>query len=193
MITSKKKYKEYLKQDKLALGMQNLSFKDKCRMVIAPNYILKYQTLLRKVEYYGNTRSNLLDNVYYYFLRLKFKKMSLRLGFSIPENVFGPGLSIVHYGTIIINVNAKIGENCRIHASTNIGASGGRKEAPQIGDNVYIGPGSVIFGDIKIGNNIAIGANSTVSKSFIENNIVIAGNPAKKIKEFDIKKLIRHI
>ena len=69
----------------------------------------------------------------------------------------------------------------RIHACTNIGSSRDDVSAPQIGNNVYIGPGAKIFGDIVIADNIAIGANSVVNKSFYEKNISIAGIPAKKI------------
>ena len=123
----------------------------------------------------------------------RFKKLSLKLGFSIPINVFGPGLAIVHYGTIVVNASSKVGKNCRIQTCTNIGASGGRSEAPQIGENVYIGPGAVIYGNIKLGNNIAIGANSVVNKSFEETDIMIGGVPAQKIKEIDIKTIIKHI
>lgn len=107
--------------------------------------------------------------------------MSLRLGFTIPLNVFGPGLSIAHRGTIVINKDTRVGENCRIHACTNIGSGKGSVSAPQIGNNVYIGPGAKIFGDIVIADNIAIGANSVVNKSFYEKGISIAGIPAKKI------------
>jgi serine O-acetyltransferase len=63
----------------------------------------------------------------------------------------------------------------------NIGASGGRSEAPQIGDNVYIAPGAKIYGDITIADGIAIGANAVVNDSFLEPNVTIAGVPAKKI------------
>ena len=108
--------------------------------------------------------------------------MSLKLGFSIPINVIDQGLSIAHYGTIVISSNCKIGKNCRIHAGVNIGASGGSKAAPIIGNNVYIGPGAILFGDIRIGDNNTIGANSTVNKSFQENNCVIAGTPAMIVK-----------
>lgn len=75
----------------------------------------------------------------------------------------------------------------------NIGASGGTSDAPTIGDNVYIGPGAKIYGGIQLGNNIAIAANSSVNKSFEENSILIAGSPARKIKEFDVKTIIKHI
>lgn len=81
-----------------------------------------------------------------------------------------------------INSNAKIGANCRLHACTNIGASGGTKFAPQIGDNVYIGPGSILFGDIHIASNITIAANATVNKSFETSNITIGGTPAVVLK-----------
>ncbi|AKB28790.1 serine O-acetyltransferase [Methanosarcina siciliae C2J] len=108
--------------------------------------------------------------------------MSVHLGYSIPINVFGPGLCIAHRGTIVVNKDTIIGENCRIHACTNIGS--GRDNvllAPKIGNCVYIGPGAKIFGNVEIADNIAIGANSVVNKSFYEKGISIAGVPAKKI------------
>lgn len=49
-----------------------------------------------------------------------------------------------------------------------------------IGDNVFIGTYAVINPGCKIGNNVIIGANSVVTKSFPD-NVVIAGNPAKII------------
>ena len=77
----------------------------------------------------------------------------------------------------------------------NIGASAGKDEAPQIGDNVYIGPSCVLFGDIKIGSNNTIGANATVNKSFEQEHVIIAGTPAQILKtdypnwlEFNNKK-----
>ena len=123
-------------------------------------------------------------------MKLLFKKASIKLGFTIPLNVFGPGLSIAHYGTIVVNENAKIGKNCRIHEGVTIGATNGNPKAAHIGDNVFIGSGAKIIGDIKIGNNIAIGANSVVVKDFDENNITIAGSPAKKISENGSEKLL---
>jgi serine O-acetyltransferase len=190
MILNKADYTLYLHQDRLALGMDKGNF---LRALIAPNYIWKFQKTLRKLEYYQNCKTGVFNKFMFYFIKYKFRKISLKLGFSIPPNVFGPGLSIVHYGTIVINSNTKVGKNCRIHACTNIGASGGQPEAPQIGDNVYIAPGAKIYGNIKIANNIAIGANAVVNKSFEEEGILIAGNPAKKIKAIDIKRIIKHV
>lgn len=86
-----------------------------------------------------------------------------------------------HRGNIIINPKTKIGANCRIHVGVNIGEHHGK--APHIGDNVYIGPGAILFGDIQLANNVTIGANATVNKSFLQENIAIAGTPARVIKE----------
>src|SRR5690606_30005033 len=115
-------------------------------------------------------------------LRFRFRRLSLKLGFSIPINTFGAGLSIPHYGTIVVSKHARIGGNCRLHVGVNIGASAGGVEAPKIGENVYIGPGVIIFGDILIANNTTIGANSTVNRSFLEENCVLGGTPAKVVK-----------
>lgn len=119
----------------------------------------------------------------YYIALKKYWALSIKLGFSIPVNTFGPGLSIAHYGTIIVNDNARIGANCRIHGCVNIGASKGSRKAPQIGNNVYIGPSAVIFGDIHIADNVTIGANATVNRSCEVENVVLAGSPAKIVKE----------
>ncbi|PNW26364.1 serine O-acetyltransferase [Formosa algae] len=193
MIHNKQTYHEYLKADQVALGISDPSFMSSLVSIISPNHIWKFQKTLRTLEYYHNCKNKGLNKIVYTYLRFKFKNISLKLGFSIPINVFGPGLAIVHYGTIVINSNTTVGKNCRIHACTNIGASGGSKKAPKLGDNIYIAPGAKIYGDIEIANNIAIGANAVVNKSFTEDSMMVAGNPAKAIKKIDITKIIKHI
>ncbi len=187
MIKSKKDLKKYLDADRRSLGLfaQNRSI---LKEYFAPNVIWKFQKKLRYLEYYTNTGVN---SFYYKYKRLQFEKYAIKLGFSIPVNVFGPGLAIVHYGTIIVNKNARIGKNCRIHANTNIGASGGKEAAPIIGDNVYIAPGAKIFGNINIPSNCAIGANAVVNKTMTEQGMLIAGIPAQSVKKIDITSLIK--
>lgn len=114
--------------------------------------------------------------MFYYY---KFRQCGYKCGFSIAANTFGPGLCICHVGTLVVNNNAKIGKNCRIHVGVNIG--GFKGGVPTIGDNVYIGPGAKLFGGISIGNNVQIGANAVVNKSFPD-NVIIAGVPAKIVK-----------
>ena len=107
----------------------------------------------------------------------------MKLGVVIVPNVCGPGLSIAHGGPIIVHPKAVIGENCRIDRCVSIGSIHYPAGAPKIGNNVFIGPGAVIDGEIEIADGIAIGANSYVNKSFKESEISIAGCPARKISD----------
>ena len=54
-----------------------------------------------------------------------------------------------------------------------------------IGDNCWIGAGSIILPEVKLGNHVVVAAGSVVTKSFEENNILIGGIPAKIIKKLD--------
>lgn len=194
MIKSKKDYLYYLEQDRIARNIKKVGCSGKFIRFIDPDYVWNFQQLLRKCEYYRNVKGkSILSRIYYHFLKIRFKRLSLKLGFSIPENVFGPGLAIIHYGTIIVNAEAKVGSNCRIQACTNIGQSGGKYGSPTIGDNVYIGPGAKIYGQITIASNVAIAANAAVSKSFLNENVIIGGVPAKEIGQVNIKQIIKHI
>lgn len=195
MINSKQDYINFLEADRVALGKPIYSLKILLIEYLKVDMLWKFQRLLRKAEYFKNVRSQktLIGKIRYILIKRKFKKASLKLGFSIPENVFGPGLAIMHYGTIIINPRTKVGANCRIHACVNIGESGGKAGAPIIGNNVYIGPGAKIYGDITIPNNSAIAANAAVSKSFFNEGVVLGGVPAKEIGKVDIRQIIKHI
>ena len=175
MITDKATYKYYLERDLKAYQLERISFF---------NYwwidCLRFQRRLRKIEYLNNVlRGNILCRFYQIILEITNHHLAVKLGFSIPKNVFGAGLCIVHYGTIVVSPQARVGENCRIHPSTSIGYYNG---APTIGNNVYIGPGAKLFGDITIGDNVTIGANAVVNSSF-PNNISLGGVPAKIISD----------
>lgn len=176
MILSKNDYLFYVESDRLALG------KDKQFSFYTIDPIWRFQRLLRKTEYFKNCKKTIFDNFVYLFYRFLLHRLSIKLGFSIPLNCFGAGLSIAHYGTIVVNSGAKIGENCRIHVGVNIGTEAGFKDkAPKIGNNVYIGPGAKIFGDISIADGVVIGANAVVNKSIFKENITVGGIPAKQI------------
>lgn len=143
--------------------------------------IKRFLVCLRKYEYYTNCCSGAYGRLFAFYFRLRWRRLGRLLGFSIPINVCGPGLSLPHYGTLVIHPDAMIGRNCRIHICVNIGASGGKSGAPRIGDNVYIAPGAKIYGEIYIADGIAIAANSVVKDSFTDEGITIGGIPAKMI------------
>jgi len=184
MIKNYNDYREYLKRDYKSNNFDTGNLlKNFTKRQLGFSKIEVFIRLLRKVEFLSNSKSSLLKKLLLIYYYKKFISLSVKLGFSIPINVFGPGFSIPHYGTIVVNPNSKVGKNCRLHVGVNIGSSGGSEIAPVIGDNCYIGPGTVIFGDIEIANNISISANSTVFKSFEKEHFIIAGSPAKYIKE----------
>ncbi len=194
MIESFSDYQFYLEADRVSLRIEE-ALKQKSNFAIAEVLeIWKFQQLLRKIEYYKNCKckESSIWIAYYNFLFSRFIKLSEKLGYSIPPNVFGPGLAIKHRGTIVVAETAQIGANCNLHVCVNIGVTAGAPHrVPKIGDNVYIAPGVKIFGDIEIADEIAIGANAVVNKSFLEPGIAIAGVPAKKINSKGSRDIVR--
>lgn len=175
MIKSRKDLHAYLQADKKAL------FPGSTRAIHPFDPIYKYEKLLRKCEYYRNTsKINPYFNPLYVLHKIRLRKLALKLGFTISENCFGPGLSIAHYGSIVVNSRVKVGANCRIHSCVNIGAGKTENDVPTIGNNVYIGPGAKIFGKITFGDNTKIGANAVVNKDFAGNGTLV-GIPAQPI------------
>ena len=176
MIKSKKDYKFYIEADRIA---RNYLKKRIWSVHTKEIPLLIYQILMRRTEYYNNCKKGIINKLILLLLKYKYKKMSIKYGFTIPINTFGPGLCIAHRGSIVISDATKIGKNCRINIDVNIGTNMGEKaQSPTIGDNCFIGPGAKLFGKINIGDNVAIGANSVVNKSF-PSNVTIAGVPAQ--------------
>ena len=144
----------------------------------------RFQILLRKVEFVKNCRKSLLWKPCLYLILAQFHRLSIRLGYEIPFNVIGPGLRIAHRGTIVVNGSAKIGENVTLHPCVVIGVKYPLvDESPEIGNNVLIGAGAKVIGQVTIADGIVIGANSLVNRSFNEPNITVAGVPAVKISD----------
>lgn len=86
---------------------------------------------------------------------------------------------------IYIGKGTKIAPNCGFitanHNLANLDESAEGKNIT-IGKNCWIGMNSVILPGIELGDHTIVGAGSIVTKSFVDGNCVIAGNPAKKIK-----------
>ena len=187
MIQSKSDLRYYLKADAISLGLWGRN------PFFTRHIIWRFQRLLRKVEYLENTGKawSVFGVIPYLITRARISRLRYKLGYTIPPNVFGPGLSIAHKGTIVINAGTRIGANCRINVCVNIGNKRNESQrAPRIGDNVFIGPGAMIFGDIEIADGIAIGANAVVNRSFLEPNITIAGVPARKVSNKGSRGLV---
>lgn len=113
---------------------------------------------------------------------LFLKRYTYKFGFQIGGSI-GYGFYIGHFGTIVVSVNAVIGNNCNIAHNVTIGAARGtRAGAPKIGNDVWMGTGCVITGNITIGNNVMIAPNSFVNMDVPDHSLVM-GNPAKIISK----------
>ena len=161
-------------------GIFKRTFRRRIYELFFPDYIMEYIRCMRKYSFYkykmggGNYQYFPL----YFFHRLRFRKLGIKLGFNIGENTFDYGLIIGHYGTVIVGATNRIGKYCVIHSSTCI-----TDNAKIIGDGFYCSTGVKVTSKLTLGNNISVGANSLVNKTFIDNNCLIAGMPAIKIKD----------
>ena len=123
-------------------------------------------------------KKNVLSKLYYLY---KLKKLSYKTGFQIPPYTCGKGLTIWHWGPIIINANARIGNFCTIQPMVVIGHKREGGGAPIVGDNCIIGAGARIIGDIKIGNRVQIAPNAVVVKN-LPDDAVVGGVPSRLLK-----------
>lgn len=147
-------------------------------------YIWSYVKCLRKEEHYRKiAEGNKMQLLLLAYYRRKKNIIGRKLCFDIPAGVFEPGLLIWHPGSIVVNPFAHVGKNAVIVGNLCIGNNGGRKVAPQIGDNCTFGWDSTLIGEIKIGHNCKVGAKALVNKSFEENGAVLVGTPAKNIAD----------
>ena len=89
------------------------------------------------------------------------------------------GVNIAHGIGIVIHQKSKIGANTLIYQNVTLGGRNG-KGGPIIGENCVIGAGACILGEIRVGNNVKIGANAVVVKD-VPDNCTVVGIPAKKI------------
>lgn len=180
MVQTKQDLKYYLSEDLKRFGNKRPNFKDK----ILHNevwYIYYYIRHLRYVEYYKNTKRSKILFLYHW---LKYKRLGFKLRFTIYPNTVGPGFRIYHAGDFVhVKSTCKIGKNCTIFPGVVFGNKyeGEDNSVVVVGDNCYIGLGVKIFGQVKIGNNVTIGANAVVTKD-IPDNAVVGGIPAKIIK-----------
>lgn len=118
----------------------------------------------------------------YIIIKSIYKFVEHWVGVDIPlGGSIGGGLRMDHCNAIVIAKSAKIGNNCTILNGVSLGRSfGDNGGVPQIGNNCVIYTGAKLIGNIKLGNNVIVGANSVVTKDFPD-NCVIAGIPAKII------------
>lgn len=147
----------------------------------------KYSFWFRTTRYFYLNRKKCFP--LYAISRTILKHYGHKYQFDISYRAqIGPGLSIAHYGYIVVTSNTTIGTDCHLKPGTIFG----KKQTEEtggatIGNNVNVGAGSKIIGNVKIGDNVFIGANAVVTKD-IPSNCVAAGVPAKVIRYINNEK-----
>jgi len=147
--------------------------------------MFSYIKNLRHLEYYINKKQYPWDKLFRTYYWLKHRRNIKNTQIHIAPNCVGPGLHLVHRGFRRLGAASymKIGKNCTCLPMVLFGKK--NPDVPEcgfeIGDNCYIGAGTIILGPIKIGNNVTIGANSTVTHD-VPDNVVVVGSPAKIVR-----------
>jgi len=123
------------------------------------------------------------------YIPLVFLKKILEIlfGCSVPFSCQIGSRVIFRHGLhgVFISSDAVIGRDVVIMHQVTIGSnfgSNGIRYAPTIGDNVFIGPGAKIIGNVNIGSNVKIGANALVVDDVDPGTIVVAAKAQKLIK-----------
>jgi len=165
----KKMYFELLEMDRIANGMK--------RKFPVPFYDYNwiYLRRMRRIEYLQGKQCTFLSKIRLGYNKFMLRQLSVKCGITLPPGVFGGGVSLYHYGSVICNNKVKAGKFVTIQSDVNI------SENVILGDNVYLAPGSKVLANVEIAEGVIIGANAVVTKSIKEAYTSWAGIPARKI------------
>ena len=142
-------------------------------------------------------------NTHFYPLRRyyygKYQRLMAKNGADIALGCEMAGVPTFPHGFygIFVSEGAKLGKGCVIFHQVTIGSntlpgSPGRG-CPVIGNNVYIGCGAKIIGNVHVGDNVRIGANCVVTRDVPDNATVVLERPRVLIRQkIQDNTFIRH-
>lgn len=186
MIKSKKELSFFIMADRIMNGypphksiLETLSNHLLCKPPV-----IEYLSYMRKLSFYKR-QSGILNRLRTFFYRRNCNRLSTLMGVFIYEDSCDYGLVVPHHGTLRIGSGNKIGRYAVVHTVVNMTASN-----CEAGDGLYLSIGCKVNGPLKLGNNVTVGANTVVNKSFGD-NVLLAGIPAAVKKENYIPWYIR--
>ena len=165
--------REYTFQDTICYGHKPNYF-SLLRMLL--NNDANYIVQLYRFSQYCNMRKTFIYTI--------LRKIGMRKFYTLTEKYplflevrteIGEGLFFPHRFPVVINPDAKIGKYCIIHPCVLIGRDRGKKGAPIIGDNVFIGNGAKIIGNPIIGDYTFISPGAIITKNIPAGSLVGAG------------------
>lgn len=154
------------------------------KSILSGFFYYDYQKYWTRRSALYSTQTGKFRKIWY---RLYISIINMKMGADIPvpqdHNIFATPPKDNNHGLlwIVIAGGTTIGKDCYISHQVTIGRS--MNGVPTIGDNCYIGPGAKIFGKIKIGNNVRIGANCPVFFDVPDNATVVLPKPRVIIKD----------
>ena len=131
-----------------------------------------------KISHYFYERKHLI------LARYISEKAKRKTGIEIhPGATIGKRLFIDHGTGVVIGETAIVGNDVTLFHGVTLGGTGKEKgkRHPTIGNNVFIGSGAKVLGNIIIGNNVKIGANAVILTD-VPSNVTIVGVPGKIVK-----------
>lgn len=137
-----------------------------------------------KAQLYHRISKFFYERKHFLIARLISERAKRKTGIEIhPGATIGKYLFIDHGTGVVIGETTIIGNNVTMFQGVTLGGTGKEKgkRHPTIGNNVFIGSGAKILGNIKIGDHVKIGANAVVLKD-VEANTTVVGIPGKIVK-----------
>ena len=112
----------------------------------------------------------------------KLNKACEKVDVELTPNMIGKNIRICHDNVVLFG---KVGENCTFHGNNVVGnkRTGVSTEIPILGNNVDVGFGATIIGNVEIADNCVIGAGAVVTKSFTKPGGILVGVPARDISK----------
>lgn len=100
-----------------------------------------------------------------------------------PGARIGPGFFIDHGMGVVIGETTEVGENVTIYQGVTLGGTGKErgKRHPTLGNNVVVGVGAKVLGNIRIGDHVKIGGGSVVIHS-VPDHCTVVGVPAEIVR-----------
>ena len=110
----------------------------------------------------------------------KYNKAAEKVGVELTPGMIGKNIRICHNNVVLFG---NVGDNCVFHGNNVVGnkKTGMSSAVPRIGNNVDVGFGAIIIGEVEISDGCVIGAGAVVTRSFTTPGSVIVGVPAREI------------
>jgi len=139
---------------------------------------------LQILLFYPGVKALFWHRIAHFFYRMKLKLVGEMISYFVrmvhgieihPNATIGKRLFIDHGMGVVIGETTVIGDDCLIYQGATLGGTGKehKKRHPTLGNNVMVGAGAKILGNITIGNNVKIGANTVVLRDVPDGETIV--------------------